>query len=1022
MKTAYAPASKKKNFKKTIGWNSARQSNINGAALPLLALLCVVAIVLGFAAQWISSNSVRKAQANVQSTIRINEVMAENTATLLTASGDAADWIEIKNEGSAAVNLNRYALMLESAPNKLFSFPRITLQAGECLLIYADGSMNSADKADLHAPFKLSSSGGDTLVLLNAQGQAADMVTLPELEADVSYGRDGENNWQISHSPTPGADNAFSDASSAKTASITAVAGDLEISEVMSANSLYFADENGETHDYIEIHNCSAYSVDLEGWYLSDDSAKLKKWVFPSVTLPSGGYLAVHCSGLSRSENVSHLHTSFKLSSAGETVYLSNPNGQTVSIVNVPALVDGQAYSLFEGEWTDQLAPTPNLANTHDAAAALNSQMFPNENSVYISEIMASPTSQKYDWVEIYNATSQPVDLSNCGLSDDLSRPRRWQFPAGTTIQPGEYKGVYLSGESAASLDGFTNADFRLSKEGGSTVCLSDPSGNILDAVYLPRQYSGISYGRLQGQTGCFFFAQSTPGTANSSSAYRGRAETATYSVSGGLFHTGDRFTVELSAPEGSQIYYTLDCSDPDNSSTLYTGPITVDSTTILRTRVYRNGYMESYMDTQSYLFDVNNDNGSVAVVSLVSDWDNLISEEKGIMIKGPNATETFPYGSMNKGANFWMDWEREAHVELFEPDGTQAIDQECGIKLHGQYSRAADVKAFKVIARGEYGKSSFEYPIFSNRDYTEYQSFLLRASGQDYNMAFMRDSILSSLAADTSVMYQESEVCVCYINGQYYSLMYLRERINTASICQFEGWEGQEDDIDLIKANSKEMQGSNDTYAQLIEYLKNHDSNTQEAYDYIDSTIDLQNYLEYMAIEIFVGNGDTLNVKRYRNALDDGKWRWVLFDLDWAFYVDTNSIARWLDPTGMGTNKYTDTTLFIACMKNDTIRERFLTYFGEQMATTFTTQNVMAKIEARYEVIDALLPEYLSKLGMTESEYSKALKKFATYAETRPAKILEYFDGVFNFSDEEKQRYFGDALAQINAYAQSQQ
>ena len=420
-------------------------------------------------------------------------------------------------------------------------------------------------------------------------------------------------------------------------------------------------------------------------------------------------------------------------------------------------------------------------------------------------------------------------------------------------------------------------------------------------------------------------------------------------------------------------------------------------------------------MNTASYLYDVENED-AVYVVSLVSDEYNLTDYNNGIMVMGPNATDTFPYGSMNEGANFWMDWEREAHVELFQPDGEEALSQECGIKLHGQYSRAAPVKAFKVIARTKYGSNRFEYPIFSQRDYGEYQSFLLRASGQDYKYTFMRDSLLTSLAKDTSVMYQESEVCVVYINGVYYSLMYLRERINTHSVCQFEGWDGMEDDIDLIKANSRVMQGSNDTFADLISWLKNNDANTQEAYDRITSCIDLQNYLEYMAIEIFVGNGDTANVKRYRNAKTDGKWRWILFDLDWAFFVDTNSIARWLDSAGMGTNKNTDTTLFRACMQNDQIRDQFLTYFGQQLATTFSTENLVRMMEERYYEIDGLLPQYLAQAGISESKYKSALTDLVNYAKTRPTKILGYFDGVCHFTDEEKQRYFGDAVAKIQA------
>lgn len=1008
--------------KKNALWYRKREGE-RPLVVALVACLCVLGILAGYFLQNSSLQTMGRTQASAQTgTIRLSEVMSENASTILSSTGDAPDWIEIENTGSSSVNLSKYSLALESNINRIFVFPDCTIAPGEYLVIYAEGSDAAKSDYELSAPFRLAASGGDTLVLLNAQGAAIDSVTTPELGVDAVYCRDGEGSWQISSTGTPGRKNEISDAQSGEKAAVRVQAGTVELSEVMSSNTLYCPDENGEYHDYVEIHNTSDAEVDLQGWYLSDSSDKLKKWSFPAVKIPAGGYLIVHCSGYDRKEDSAHLHTGFKLSSAGESVYLSNAEGATVSAVDVPALTDGQAYSYFEGEWTTALAPTPGMENSHEAGAALNAQRFGAAAGVYINEVMASPSKQNYDWLEIYNGSSQPVDLSSYGLTDDAAKPRKWQFPAGTVIQPGEYLGVYLSGTSASQLEGFLNADFALNVSGGYTVALATPDGGIVDAMYVPQQYGGISYGRVSGENGCFYFAEGTPGTANSASRYRGRAETAQYSVRGGLFKTGDNFTVELSAAPGSQIYYTLDCSDPDQSSTLYTGPISVSGTTILRTRVYRDGYMESYMDTQSYLYDVNNE-GSARVVSLVSDWDNLISEESGIMVKGPNALPDFPYGSMNNGANFWMDWEREAHVELYLGDGEQAISQECGIKLHGQYSRAAAVKAFKVIARDEYGSNRFEYPIFTKRDYTEYQSFLLRASGQDYNRAFMRDSVLTTLAEDTSVMYQETEVCVLYINGEYYSMMYLRERINTHSICQFEGWEGQEDDLDLVKANNNVMQGSNDTYQALIDWIKaNKDKlNTQEAYERIDATIDLQNYIEYMAIEIFVGNGDTLNVKRYRNVNADGKWRWVLFDLDWAFDVDTNSINRWLDPQGMGTNKYTRTELFIACMMNDTIRDRFLTYFGQQMATTFSTEAVIAKIEARYDLIDGLLPDYLAKLGMSENSYNKHLKEFVDYAQTRPTKILGYFDGVFNFTDAEKQKYFGDAVAKIQAWEAAQ-
>ena len=172
------------------------------------------------------------------------------------------------------------------------------------------------------------------------------------------------------------------------------------------------------------------------------------------------------------------------------------------------------------------------------------------------------------------------------------------------------------------------------------------------------------------------------------------------------------------------------------------------------------------------------------------------------------------------------------------------------------------------------------------------------------------------------------------------------------------------------------------------------------------------------MALEIFSGNGDTLNVKRYRNAKDDGKWRWILFDLDWAFYVDTNSIGRWLKPGGMGTNLRTDNTLFIACMKNPIFREQFLTYFGEQLATTFSTENTVSLFMERYELIDGLLPAYQEKWNLKPSGMANSMKKLKEYCETRPTKILGYFQDTFHFSEEEFYKYFGDAVAEIERYA----
>ena len=1000
-----------------------RRKNGRGGAAVWAAMCAAVALVLGLSAFAPAADSVGSgfdSSVTAASEIRLSEVMASNQSSLMLTDGTLPDWIELENTGDAAVSLDGYALMRDDDPTQIYRFSNVEIPAGGYLLVYADGGSDSG--GELHAPFKIAAAGA-TIVLMDPSSAVIDSVATPELEADQVYCRGANGEWAVSIGATPGEANRITvdgepgDGSGAR---ITVVEDAVQVTEIMSASATFAPDENGEYHDYVEITNTGDSAVSLRGWYLSDSRDDLDRWRFPDVTLAAGEAIAVHCSGYDRADDPAHLHANFKLGSDGTDVVLTRSDGATVAAVEVPALNADQAYSLVDGEWTVNHAPTPGAANTHENGASAGGATLPsNTENVLISEIAAATTLVGSDWIEIYNAGSTAVDLSGYGLSDNAARPRKWRFPQGTVLEPGAYTAVFCSGLDT-SAEGQVHSNFKLSADGGYSVTLSRPDGTIIDRVYVTQQYEDITFGRPASGSGSYYFTLNTPLARNDGEAFLGRAQQPGYSVEGGVFATGDVLTVELDVAEGTRVYYTLDSSDPSEASTPYTGPIEITGTTILRTRAYGDGYLESFVDTQSYLYDVNNGNG-VYVVSLVSDPYNLTSEEAGIMIKGPNASDTYPY----QGANYWQDWEREAHVEVFGGDGETVLSQGCGIKLHGQYSRAEAQQAFKVIARTRYGDNRFHAALFSNRDYTEYQSFLLRSSGQDTDRTRMRDSVLTSLAADTSVMYQETEICVLYLDGVYWGQYNLRERINTYSICQFEGWEGQEDDIDLVKANDNTFQGSNATFEALLDWIDTVNPASDEFYAGLDQVIDIRNYIEYMAIEIFTGNGDTLNVKRYRNANDDGKWRWVLFDLDWAFDVDTNSINRWLEPGGMGTNLYTDNSLFIACMQNPRFRDEFLTYMGEQMATTFTTEHVLSLIQARYEILEPLLADQFERWGPSMSEYQSQLQELIEYAQTRPTRLLQFFmgygveDSNIALTQEEMMHYFGDAIAIIQGNGQ---
>ena len=962
-----------------------------GGAVGAWALIALTAaLVLLFSALAPGGADGRfSAKVTAQSAVRISGIVAANTSALMLADGTLPDWIELENNGDSEVSLAGYALMCNDDPTDVYRIRNAAIPADGRILIYADGGSDSGD--ELHAPFKLSASG-ETVVLMNAAGAVIDSVHTPELHDDEAYCRDASGEWTVRAASAPGRENAVTAA-----AMLNASERSVVVTEVMSANASYCPDENGEYHDYVELTNTSDEAVSLKDWYLSDNRSDLAMWQFPDVTLPAGGTMVVYCSGYDRREDVGRLHTNFRLGSDGTDVVLTRNDGRTAGLIEVPALETDQAYSLVDGEWTKNHAPTPGMENTwENTVRACESIRERNSENVLISEIAASTTQMNgTEWIELYNAGHEAVDLSGYGLTDNAARPRKWQFPAGTVIRPGEYLGVLCSG-----LDGVVNGQyhtsFKLSVDGGYTVALSRPDGMIIDRTYVPQQYEDVTYGRVEGSNGFYYFTLPTPLAKNDATPYLGRAEQPRYSVEGGLYSTGEVLTVEMTSAPGMRIYYTLDNTDPTEASARYTGPITVTGTTVLRTRVYGENYLPSFMDAQSYLYDVNCA-GSDYVVSLVSDPANLYGQESGII------------------ANSMEEWEREAHVELFGENGKCVISQECGISLHGQSSRVLPVKCFNVIARTRYGANRFEYPIFSEHDYPEYQAFLLRASGEDYDKSFMRDTVLSSLMEDSSVMYQKYEIGVVYLNGEYYTLCYLRERVNKYSICQFEDWLGQEDEIDIVRANTTVVQGSNDSFERLRSWLKENDPSTEAAYALLDSQIDIRNYIEYMAIQIFSGNTDTLNVRRYRNAGDDGKWRWVLFDLDWAFYQDTDSIRRWLTPGGTGASNRTDNTFFIACMKNPRFRDEFLTYLGEKMASEFTSEYIVGRFAERYQRIEPLLPEYQLKWGV---DLFDGLKKIVNYAQKRPTKLLGYLRNALSLSDAEMQKYFGEAIEIIQQSA----
>ena len=906
----------------------------------------------------------------------INRVMTSNPSTCFSVGGRYYDWIELVNLEDTAVSLEGWRLSDDPDLRGGFVFGDVTLPGRGSLIVYCDEDPNGEDGGEVFCGFKLDSNG--ELLLLADKGQRrVQALDVPAMAASDVYQRDASGEYSVRTFEQMLASGAVNLRPDYDPSGVT-------ISELMAANRTVLQDEDGDYSDWLELYNGGSAPVSLAGCALSDDDANQRKWMLPDIALQPGEYRLVFASGKDRRDAEGELHANFKLSASGEAVRLYDPAGEVLTYVEYDGIeADASLSRQPDGTMTAELKPTPGFENTELGARRALSVAGRNSLGLYINEIMVSGSG--FDWIELYNAGDKSADLSGMGLSDSTTHPRRWQFPEGTILPAGGYMAVALAGSEGPSglQDGYFSADFALSA--GETACLSLPDGTLLDKVTLFDQFRDMSYGRAEGQANFRWFLETTPGAKNADESYERKAAQVQFSEPGGC-REDDSVTVELTSDADVTIYYTTDGTEPTNKSNVYSGPLRLTTSTVLKAVAWRQDLVPSDMEARTYVLGVNH---TLRLVS-VSGKKSRLNGSTGMLKTGIKGT-----GS-------------DAFVEIYEPDGTRLIAQDCLMKLAGHNSRVGQAqKGFSLRANKKYGIAWFNAPLFSNRDYTRYKSIVMRASGQDSMKTLMRDSILTSLAADTSVMYQETECSVLYVNGQYWGVYNMRERVSKHSIAQFEGWDNP-DDVELREGKGT----SSADFQKMLSWVRNHDLSSDANVETLRQWMDIENYLEYVMLEMYTNNQDMNNVRFYRNPGADNKWRWVLFDLDLSYIIDGNSADDWLHGDTVGSITPQSNLLFKHLMKNAKLKDWFLTRFGELLATTFSVENVTGKIQERYEL---LLPEMAAECKRwkwnlaTWKRYGKAMVR---YAQQRPSKLVGYLTDSFHLSDAQAQTYFGDAIA----------
>jgi len=521
---------------------------------------------------------------------------------------------------------------------------------------------------------------------------------------------------------------------------------------------------------------------------------------------------------------------------------------------------------------------------------------------LYVNEFLASNGIESgdadfdghfEDWLEIYNSGPVPVTLQSYTLTDDPAIPGRWTFPS--VIIPVEgFLRVWTSGKNRTDPAAELHTNFQLERNGES-ITLADPSGLTLDSLQYDVQRRNTSYGRQpDGSSDFVFFLEPTPGASNTTTGYPQMPSVKpTFSPDGGFF---SQLTLVVlgSTPAAADVHYTLDGSEPDQSSPIYSVPIPVSENTVVRAVAFLNGVQLSEVDGRSYFFTSPR---HIPIVSISLDEDHLWDPDTGIFAN-PEQTG--------------LAWERTGNFEMYAADGTRAFSTGAGLRVHGGASRLNSEKhSLRVYFRGPLGDPRLEYPLFAASDgiggitaNDRFDTLVLRAgyhdswshfnSVQRQNSIYVRDQFVRDLHLRMGQLNARGLWTALYINGEYYGLFNLTERIDEEFLDAYSTF----DQWDVIKEGVP-RQGDEIAWSEFVDFMMRSNLADPAAYLEAIDRFDLENLRTYVVVNTWAGNRDWPRRNWYaaRNREEpDAKWRFYSWDAEQTFNDNRTSLDAGID------------------------------------------------------------------------------------------------------------------------------
>ena len=806
--------------------------------------------------------------------------------------------------------------------------------------------------------------------------------------------------------------------------SAPATAQDLAINEVMSSNGSSIVDEDGESPDWVEIFNRGSSAIDLESYGLSDDADPLQ-WKFPSLLISPGGHLLVFCSGKDRTNAPAHWET---VIADGDNWKYLVPTSEPSAAWRRPGFNDASwaagATGIGYGDGDDRTEVPAGTVSVYARKA------FQVEDPTAISKVFLD-----IDFDDAFVAFLNGTEIARENITDQ-GRPPIYTEVADASTEPRlatggklfhygieSFSSLLRAGENVLAIQvhniGAGSSDlslipyltlgmnrlpanargpadilkptlpslhtsFKISTS-GETITLAAPDGTVLDAVDPGALPTDVSKGRFpDGSADFAFYSPATPGAPNASGGFVSIGGSVAFSQQGGFYPGPINIALATDEPVGA-IFVTTDGSVPTEASAAYAGPLQIQKTTVVRARVLGGGILPGATTTQTFVVGRK---PALPVVSISTDPANFFDSTIGIYVNGDSFDASFPYF----GSNFWEDWERPVHLELYELDGALGFSQDAGAKIFGGWSRGNPQRSLAFFARSQYGASKFSYRIFPEKGIKSFESFILRNSGNDWQITHFRDAMMTSLVKDLGIDRLAYRPSAIFINGEYWGILNLREKINEHFLAA--NHRGvRADQIDLLEADGSPIHGDADHYRAMLALLQGSDISDPAVYAQVDGMVDMENFIDYQAAQIYFDNTDWPgnNIKFWRPRVEGGRWRWILYDTDFGFgiwngnnYLN-NTLAFALTDNGPSwPNPPWSTFMLRTLVTNRTFLEDFVNRFATHLNTIYVPAKVVARIDSMARGIESEMPSQRNRWGSDMNAWRSSVQVLRDFANRR--------------------------------------